>query len=56
LEYPQGIGWSTEWVVVAPEEIPQEIRKELDLAINGYMEYLKFMECLECDNDYYLYN
>jgi hypothetical protein len=44
LEYPQGIGWATEWIVVAPEEIPQEIRKELDLAIDGYLEYLAYRD------------
>jgi hypothetical protein len=56
LEYPQGIGWATEWNVVDPEEIPEEIRKELDLAVDGYLDYLKFMECLECEGDYYRYN
>jgi len=44
LEYPQGIGWATEWVIVEPSEIPQEIRRELDEAINGYLDYLAYRD------------
>jgi len=51
LTYPQGIGWATQWDVVDPSEIPEDVRKELDYAIDGYMDYLKFMECLECQHN-----
>jgi hypothetical protein len=51
LEYPQGIGWATQWEIVDPEEIPQEIRKELDLAIDGYLDYLAYR-----DSEDHLYN
>jgi hypothetical protein len=44
LEYPQGIGWATEWEVVSPDEIPQEIRSKLDLAIDGYLDYLAYRD------------
>jgi hypothetical protein len=44
LEYPQGIGWANEWVVVDPGEIPEDTRKELDLAVNGYLDYLAYRD------------
>jgi hypothetical protein len=44
LEYPQGIGWATEWVIVDPEEIPEEVRRELDLAVDGYLDYLAYRD------------
>ena len=28
LEYPAGIGWAAEWVIVDPCEIPEDIRRE----------------------------
>ena len=44
LEYPQGIGWSTQWEVVDPSEIPEDIRRELDLAVDGYLDYLAYRD------------
>jgi len=44
LEYPQGIGWATEWEVIDPIEVPEEIRRELDLAVNGYLDYLAYRD------------
>jgi hypothetical protein len=44
LEYPAGLGWATEWVIVDPSEIPEDIRKELDQAIDGYLEYLAYRD------------
>ena len=44
LEYPQGIGWATEWNAVDPSEIPEDIRRELDLAVDGYLDYLAYRD------------
>ena len=44
LEYPQGIGWATSWEVVDPSEIPEDIRRELDLAVDGYLDYLAYRD------------
>ena len=44
LEYPQGIGWSTEWKIIDTSEVPEEIRKELDLAVDGYLDYLAYRD------------
>jgi len=44
LEYPQGIGWATEWKIIDPSEVPEEIRKELDLAVDGYLDYLAYRD------------
>jgi len=44
LEYPAGIGWSTQWEVVDPQEIPEDTRKELDLAVDGYLDYLAYRD------------
>ena len=40
LTYPGGIGWATEWQVVPEHEVPEEIRRELLYAVEGYADYL----------------
>jgi len=53
LEHPQGIGWATEWVIVDPEEIPPEIKHRLDKAVEGYLDYNAYLECLMCEGSEY---
>jgi len=50
--FPQGHGWSTEWSIVDPIEIPPEIRKGLDKAIEGYLDYNAYLECVMCEGDH----
>jgi len=40
LTYPGGIGWAAEWETVPAEEVPEEIRRELLYAVEGYADYL----------------
>jgi uncharacterized circularly permuted ATP-grasp superfamily protein len=40
LAYPGGIGWAAEWKVVDPEEVPEEVRRELQWAVEGYIDYV----------------
>ena len=40
LTYPGGIGWAAEWKVVDPEEVPEEVRRELQWAVEGYIDYV----------------
>jgi uncharacterized circularly permuted ATP-grasp superfamily protein len=41
LTYPGGIGWAAEWETVPAEEVPEEIRRELLYAVEGYADYLR---------------
>jgi len=38
--FPGGIGWAAEWKVVDPEEVPEEVRRELQRAVEGYIDYV----------------
>ena len=40
LTYPGGIGWANEWTTVSEQEVPEEIRRELLYAVEGYADYL----------------
>jgi uncharacterized circularly permuted ATP-grasp superfamily protein len=40
LVYPGGIGWAAEWETVPAEEVPEEIRRELLYAVEGYVDYV----------------
>jgi hypothetical protein len=47
LEYPQGIGWATEWETVDRDDVPSDIREALDQAFQGYLDYLEYMDSLD---------
>jgi hypothetical protein len=47
LEYPQGIGWATQWEVVDRDDVPNDIREALDHAFQGYLDYLEYMDNLD---------
>jgi hypothetical protein len=38
--FPGGVGWAASWEVVAPEEVPEEVRRELQYAVEGYIDYV----------------
>jgi uncharacterized circularly permuted ATP-grasp superfamily protein len=38
--FPGGVGWAASWEVVAPEEVPEETRRELQCAVEGYIDYV----------------
>jgi uncharacterized circularly permuted ATP-grasp superfamily protein len=40
LTYPGGIGWATEWTTVSEDEVPENVRRELLYAVEGYADYL----------------
>jgi uncharacterized circularly permuted ATP-grasp superfamily protein len=40
LAYPGGIGWATEWTTVPEHEVPEELRRELLYAVDGYVDYV----------------
>jgi len=40
LTFPGGIGWAAEWETVPAEEVPEEIRRELLYAVEGYVDYV----------------
>jgi len=40
LAYPGGIGWATDWTTVHEHEVPEELRRELLYAVDGYVDYV----------------
>ena len=40
LTFPSGIGWATEWIRIPEHEVPEELRRELLYAIDGYVDYV----------------
>jgi hypothetical protein len=40
LAYTRGIGWATEWTTVSEDEVPEELRRELLYAVDGYVDYV----------------
>ena len=42
--FPAGIGWATSWTVVPAEEVPENVRRELIYAVEGYADYLACRE------------
>ena len=40
LAYPGGIGWANEWMTVSEQEVPEELRRELLYAVDGYVDYV----------------
>jgi uncharacterized circularly permuted ATP-grasp superfamily protein len=40
LAYPGGIGWANEWTTVSEQEVPEELRRELLYAVDGYVDYV----------------
>jgi uncharacterized circularly permuted ATP-grasp superfamily protein len=40
LTYPGGIGWAASWEAVPAEEVPENVRRELEYAVDGYVDYV----------------
>jgi uncharacterized circularly permuted ATP-grasp superfamily protein len=40
LAFPGGIGWADEWTTVSEDEVPEELRRELLYAVDGYVDYV----------------
>jgi hypothetical protein len=38
--FTRGIGWATEWKVVPESEVPEDLRRQLQYALDGYVEYV----------------
>jgi uncharacterized circularly permuted ATP-grasp superfamily protein len=40
LTFPQGIGWAVSWEAVPEHEVPENVRRELLYALEGYVDYV----------------
>ena len=40
LTYPRGFGWAVEWEIVPAREVPKSLRRELQWAVEGYIDYV----------------
>jgi uncharacterized circularly permuted ATP-grasp superfamily protein len=40
LTFPGGIGWAASWEAVPAQEVPEEIRRTLQHALEGYVDYV----------------
>jgi hypothetical protein len=38
--FPGGIGWAASWEAIPAEEVPENVRRELLYAVEGYADYL----------------
>jgi len=38
--FPGGIGWAVSWEAVPEHEVPEEIRRTLQHALEGYVDYV----------------
>jgi len=40
VAFPGGFGWATEWTTASEDEVPEELRRELLYAVDGYVDYV----------------
>ena len=40
LTFPGGIGWAVSWEAVPEHEVPENVRRELLYALEGYVDYV----------------